>query len=319
MYPPIKVNGKNDLAFRISSKRLSKDEAKNLYDHVKNNFNELWKDNTFESDPEKGKWVRNAKGTELGKVHKLIDKRILTDYDDHLPFFIHGGISGRSNITAAYSLLGYNKQRTVLSLDIERFFENVTEESITNFFRKSQCSTRGASILSKLTCVPLGKKGSKNEEKSLGRGFATSSRLAIWANIRSFYDIYNHTMKKLRDHDPRLVVYVDDIGISASHISDSELLSLVQDVDSILQKSSDGKIKLNTQKTEIMPYHKGAMHYLGLKLNRSSIGFIPEMQSKFDSLRHRRKYQSQSIKETLGGYRRYKSGIDKVNKEGWKN
>ena len=87
---PINIRSKNELAKRISNKYLSVKDALALINEVKNDFDDLWKDNLKDSKPEEGKWVRNAKGTKLGILLSLINKKLFSPYDNYLPCNIFG-------------------------------------------------------------------------------------------------------------------------------------------------------------------------------------------------------------------------------------
>ena len=92
---PINIRSKNELAKRISNKYLSIKDALALINEVKNDFDDLWKDNLKDSKPEENKWVRNTKGTKLGTLLSLINKKLFTPYDNYLPCNIFGGVSGK--------------------------------------------------------------------------------------------------------------------------------------------------------------------------------------------------------------------------------
>ena len=138
---PINIRSKNELAKRISSKYLSVKDALALINEVKNDFDNLWKDNLKNSKPKEGKWVRNAKGTKLGILLSLINKKLFAPFDSYLPCNIFGGVSGKNTKSATLHLLGNKRQRTLLKMDLHRFFEQNDYEKIVDFFhKKSGCS-----------------------------------------------------------------------------------------------------------------------------------------------------------------------------------
>ncbi len=115
-YPKIAIRSKNDLAKRISHKHLSEKEALILINDVLKNFDKYWKDAPEPlSEPKKGKYVRNAKRTPLGKLLRLIDTQILKIHDATLPPFIFGGVSNQDHVRAARNLIGKKKYRTLFN------------------------------------------------------------------------------------------------------------------------------------------------------------------------------------------------------------
>lgn len=190
-YPSLSLRSKNEITKRISNPRLSLIEALSLINKVLNNYDKYWRDVKSFSEPEKDKYVRSAKGTSLGRILSLIDKKILAPSDKLIPEFISGGVSSKSHVQAAYYLLGKRRKRTKLGLDITRFFEQNGRERVFAFFYvKCKCSKKAANILANLCCVPMGAKNSGEAKKILARGFPTSTRLALWCNLDLFLRIY---------------------------------------------------------------------------------------------------------------------------------
>jgi len=132
-YPRINLRSKNDLAKRISGKRLESDKALILINDVIANFDKYWHDSQKMSDPIKNKYVRSAFGTKLGTLLNLINRKVLAPYDLYIPPFIFGGISSRSHALAAVSLLG-KRDRVFCKLDLKRFFEQMEQQDIYNLF-----------------------------------------------------------------------------------------------------------------------------------------------------------------------------------------
>lgn len=309
----INLDSKNTLAKQLSSKKLADSEARLMIERVIKNHDLLWKDNITASNPEKGKWVRSAYRTELGKLLKLIDQKVLSPLDDSLPNFVFGGRRGMSNITAAKSLLGYDKERTLLALDITKFFESVERSKVEAFYYSKNCTPRIANTLSRLSCVPRGKKDLPETTLSLARGFSTSTRLAVWSYMTAFHRINDLVMKKLKGYDPRMAIFIDDIGISASRVPEDLLRSLEIEIDDILSYESKGAVRLNTAKTKVLPFKEGISH-LGVTLNRNKLVLPSDLQSKRDWLNYQYKAtKSQVIKMRLKGYRAYEAGIKKAN------
>lgn len=318
MKPSVNLNSRKHLARQISGPRLSEQDARELIDFVCNpvNHSNLWRDNLAESNEEKGKWVRDASWSKLGILLKLINSRVLAPQDRHLPHFIFGGRTGMSNVHAVHHLMGYKKQRTLLALDITRFFESVDIKKVDDFFMSADCSNRMAKTLSKACCVPVGKKYQPEGRVSLARGFSTSTRLAVWSYINAFYEINDLAMKRLKDYDPRVAIYIDDIGISASRVPEDLLRSLESDVDSILKKASNSLLKLNRDKTDVKDWN-GAIEHMGVKLNRNSLVLPKALQKKLDRATylyiHEKEY---ALKQTRKGLLAYRGFIKKISSQG---
>ncbi|HEY4963354.1 MAG TPA: reverse transcriptase domain-containing protein [Candidatus Saccharimonadales bacterium] len=284
-YPKIHIQSKNEFAKHISSRRFPYTEALRLINDVQANFDKYWHDHPTMSQPEKGKWVRNAKGTKLGILLKAINERILRPNDYLVPDFIFGGIGGLDHKAAVKHLLGKRRKRILLKLDVAKFFEQMHYERVYHFFLdKTGCSDKGARILAELCCVPYGPKDSPANYKTIGRGFSTSSRLAVWCNIDTFLKLERLVKKELKGKDPRIAIYVDDIGITASRATKEDMMKLYPKIKAILEGDRNQKLPLNEAKTRII-YHSGdtyniegkylgkwCFEHLGLQMNRDSVG-----------------------------------------------
>ena len=280
-YPLLGIRSKNEIAKRISSKRLSKEKALKLINEVLENKEKYWHDVIRCSEPDKEKFVRSCKETKLGRLLWLIDKKILTPNDYLIPEFIFGGLSGKDHVQATYFLLGKRKKRTKLGLDISKFFEHNSQERVFYFFcKKCGCSVKASRILSDLCCVPYGKKGS-NGKKVLARGFATSPRLSLWCNLDLFLKISWETKEFLKKKDARISVFVDDIGISASKTTKGSMEKLFEKINNILLNSDPNqKLPLNIEKKNISDYRDKNMEHLGLSMGRNKISFGVKTRSK---------------------------------------
>lgn len=313
MKASIKLESRNALANRLVNKQLSKEEARILIDTVVANYASLWRDNLAASKPDDGKWVRSAHGTDLGKLLRLIDRCVLAPLDPHLPNFVFGGRKGMSNITAALELLGYEKERSLLALDIKRFFESVEIKRVEGFYRSMGCSPRFAESLSRFSCVPRGAKDKPEATYALARGFSTSTRLAVWSYITTFHKIHDLVMKRLKPYDPRIAIFIDDIGITASRVPKEVLLALADDIDAILNKDSDGSVRLNQGKTKVFNYTDGIEH-LGVAINRNKLVLPSDLRKKHTYLQ--RQYEltkSPHIKLQLKGLSAYEQSIRRAN------
>ncbi len=283
-YPKIHIQSKNDLAKQISNYRLPPKQALNLINNVQRNFDSYWRDHPQQSQPDKGKWVRDASRSNLGKLIKLIDSTVLKPNDKLLPTFIFGGVSGMNHKAAVTHLLGRKRKRVMLKLDVTKFFEQNRYDRVYHFFLdKAECSKRGAKLLADLCCVYYGAKDKPENYKTIARGFPTSSRLAVWCNLDTFIKLQRIVSKELKGKDPRISIYVDDIGITASRATKEDMIKLYPKIKAILEADKNQKLPLNDGKTKII-YHSGdtydiegnyegkrGFELLGIQMNRNKL------------------------------------------------
>lgn len=283
-YPNIHIQSKNELAKHISHSSFSKTETLSLINDVIKNFDKYWRDNTYESEPTKDKYVRTAKRTPLGKLLDQINKMVLVPHDEMLPDFIFGGISGLNHVKAAEYLLGKKRFRVALKMDIRRFFEQIDHENVYHLFvAKFGCSKKASKLLADLCCVSIGPKGSENSRRTIARGFATSSRLAVWCNLDTFIRLNWLVKKNFHGRDPRLAIYVDDIGITASKLSREEMEDFSKKVQNLLE---DRNLIINNKKTKISSHEEGIEH-LGIRLERNSLDIGAKTKSKIDRIKRK--------------------------------
>jgi|SRR3989344_577987 len=321
-YPKIHIQSKNELAKHISSSRFPQSKALSLINDVQKHFGQYWSDHPTQSKP--GKWVRNAAGTNLGKLLELISEKVLKPNDEFLPNFIFGGISGLNHKAAVLHLLGKKRKRILLKLDITKFFEQIRYERVYHFFRdKCKCSDKAARLLASACCVSHGPKEMPSSYKTIARGFATSPRLAVWCNLDTFIRLERLVRKELRGKDPRIAIYVDDIGITASRVSKEEMLKLYEKIKVILAQDNNQPLPLNNDKTKII-YHTGEtfgedgnylgkwrFEHLGAQMNRNSITLGSKPRKKLESatLRwkesDRRDKVAKNQRKALLHYKRY--------------
>lgn len=287
-YPKLHIRSKNELAKHLSHSKFQKEEALALINDVLNNFTEYWKDNEYRSEPEKEKYVRSAKRTPLGRLLDNINKTVLAPHDKMLPDFVFGGIKNMNHAKAAKYLLGKKRKRTSLKLDITRFFEQISKERVYHFFRdKCACSKKAAALLASFCCVPEGPKGNASEHKTIARGFATSSRLAVWCNLDTFIKLDRLVKKRLKGRDSRIAIYVDDIGVTASRVSKEEMGKLSFEVENLLLNTDrNQKLPINKKKTKISSHEEGIEH-LGLRLYRNRLSIGAKTKSKIDRAKSR--------------------------------
>ncbi|MFA5129984.1 MAG: reverse transcriptase domain-containing protein [Patescibacteria group bacterium] len=283
-YPQIGIRSKYELAKRISDDYLPYQKALDLINDSLLNFDEYWRDSK-KSNIKEQKYVRTAIGTPLGELLRRIDKLVLVPHDQKIPEFIFGGLSGRNHIQAAKSLLGKKRQRFLLGFDIARFFEQINESRVSYFFhKKCNCTLEASQLLAKLCCVPTGPKGSGETYKTLARGFATSSRLAVWCNLDIFFRINWKVKQQLHKYDPKVMIFVDDIGITAS-CDDAKRMSATEKIVIGILSHFDvhQPLPINPKKTKRKSFSDGAQ-ILGLGLGKNlSIG--SKSRSRIDKTR----------------------------------
>lgn len=311
-YPKVGIRSKNELAKRISGNGLTYKAALSLINDCVQNFNLYWRDSKT-SDLTKEKFVRSTVGTPLARLLRLINEKVLQVADNKLPDYIFGGIRGKNHIAGAGSLIGKKTQRTLLKLDIKRFFEQVSEERIYYFFKKCGCADKGAKILAELCCVPRGAKNSNSKSKVLARGFATSPRLATWCNIEIFQKVFWKVKRRLGRHDPELMIFFDDIGITASGLSEEmELLS--DEIKKVLADSDPNQsLPISHEKLSIKKFDEGT-EIVGLRLGKKvSVG--KKTRSKIDKLKYSIKKNGRTKRKTqkLKGYINYQNMIKNQN------
>ncbi len=301
-YPKIAIRSKRELAKRLSDRRASVEDMARLIDDVKANYDDCWIDHPTQSQPAKEKWVRDASCTDLGKLLKLINAKVLAPHDSLIPAFVFGGVSGRNHKAAVTHLLGVKRKRVILKLDISRFFEQIKYKRVYSFFlAKGGCGQRGAKLLADLVCVPVGAKNNPGDYRTIGRGFSTSSRLAVWCNLDTFLKLERLVKKELQGKDPRIAVYVDDIAITASRVTKEDMIRLYPKIKSILESDENQKLPLNDAKTKII-YHSGdeygidgtyygkrGFEHLGLQMNRNSLTLGTKTRWKLANLTHKYK------------------------------
>lgn len=326
-YPQFNIRSKNELAKHISNKRLPYDKALTLINDVLKNHDAYWRDHPKYSQPEKGKWVRDASQSNLGKLLKLIDGELLKPNDNLVPNFLFGGLSHRNHKGAVTHLLGNKRKRVMLKLDITKFFEQNRRDRVYHFFlNKAGCSKSAAKLLADICCVHYGAKDNPEEYSTIARGFPTSPRLAVWCNLDVFIKLERLVRKELKGKDPRIAIYVDDIGITASRASKEEMMRLYPKVKAILESDKNQKLPLNDKKTRIV-FHSGetfnvegeyngkqGFELLGLQMGRNKLTLGTKTRWKLmniTQLHHKAKRKNKSIRRTRKSVLRYKDYIEK--------
>lgn len=306
------------MAKHLSHAKFPKEDSLVLINNVIKNFDQYWRDNKKQSKPEKEKYVRSAKRTQLGRLLDNINKAVLAPHDKMLPNFIFGGVKRLNHAKAVEHLLGNKRKRTVLKLDITRFFEQISEERVYQFFRnKCECNEKAAKMLASFCCVPIGPKGSVGVYKTIARGFATSSRLAIWCNLDTFIKLDQLVKKRLKGKDPRVAIYVDDIGITASRVSKAEMEALYSEIEQLLLTADENqRLPLNNDKKDIKSHDEG-MEHLGLRMYRNRLSIGAKTKSKIDRVKNKIKRELEPnerrhIKDRYRSLTHYKRYIENL-------
>lgn len=315
-YPKINIRSKNELAKRLSF-ILPFEDALSLINDCLKNKDKYWHDNNKMSEPIKGKYVRAPSPKTLGSLLKLIDVSLLKPFDSFVAPYVYGGLKGRTNIQAAKKLINKKKNRYLLKVDLKTFFEQITQEQVEKLLSKRcGCSIKASKIISNLCCVPLGAKSKPQETSTVARGFATSSRLSMWCCYEFIVELNNFLCRELKNNDPRIVFYIDDIGIVASYVDEEFLEHLYIKIKKIAQKHG---LTLNDSKKSITPPTQPQVH-LGVGLSKNKISISDKSRSKRDRLKSslkgiNTKEERKKIKIKIRGISNYESQIKKENKK----
>lgn len=321
--PNLRLYTGKDLANEICDESLPFNKTSWLIKRCADNKDKYWHDVKFLSDPEKNKWVHSAKETPLGEFQARLNEKVLAPHDDIIPAYVYGGLGKRGIKQAANNLLGKRRERTMLKIDMSRFFEHVTRDDVIRCLKCScGCTKRVATIIADLSCVPEGKKSRDNTNKLvLARGFAASSRLAIWCNLPVFRRIFNLVLRELKGHDPRISVYMDDICITASRVSPGKMRNLYKKIIEIVE-APGSNLKLNKSKTQIVNYkgvrfnpnngkiiegEKFPYEFVGIKLKKNKLAPGDKVCNEIDHLKKKNRLSENEKKHLrrLMNFKRY--------------
>ncbi len=313
-FPKIFIRSKTDFSHHISQPGFTQREALNLINKVGDNFNGYWKD-SGSSDALKGKYVRNASKSLLGALLHKIDKKILKPFDSTLPKIFFGGVGGSNHKKAVEYLLLRKRGRVLIKLDLRRFFEQISAERVQNFFQhKCGCNYKGAKMLVDICCVPVGPKGSGDPRRTIARGFATSPRLAVWCNLDTFIKLERFITEKLQRNNPRIAIFVDDIGISASKISVEEMKKLLPELERILKSDPFQQLELNKNKVSVVSQKTGRVEHLGIAVQGNKFFVGSKTRNKINriraNLRKAKLPEQATLKDKLLNLNKYKKYIE---------
>lgn len=131
--------------------------------------------------------------------------------------------------------------------------------------------------------------------------------------------------KRFKGHDPRIVVYMDDIGITASRVDSVSLSSLYKDVTELIENTS--KLEVNKNKTKIIDYlqHEydvadghlledkiAQFEFLGIGIGRNRLYPGVKTRSKMAKLIKKSNLSDEEVR-TLKGQKRYVKYITSKN------
>jgi hypothetical protein len=280
-------------------------------EEVSKNPEAYWHDSTV-AIQKPGKYVRSAYGTKLGLLLTLIDKEILSVHDRLVPQYAFGVAGGRGHVRAMGSLRGKKQKRVHQKLDIEKFFERISRKRVYHFFRdKAGCSSNIAELLSLLVCVHAGPKSAPEANYVLARGFATSPRLALWSNLTTFNRINWKANRMLKGHDPRFILYVDDIGITASGISISRMEEVRNKIENLLENFDDNQslpTNKSAEKRKTSDW-RGGIEQLGIRMGRRRLSPGTKVASRIRDLQARIRKGDGAAKSARRNYRGYEASL----------
>lgn len=246
-------------------------------DHVTTNSALEWNDHES-SDAVKGKYVRAlVPGTKLNLANRRLNAALKRTLDKKAPDFFYGSVGGygpikKGHVRAAARLCN-GKNTTIISLDVTKFFETISYDRVIRFFIKAGCTHNVATELANLTCVPRGPKNNPEAGHSLARGFPTSPRLALWSTYEIFVKLNRVLQKKYKYLSPKIVVFVDDIGISIKNATDEDLTKIKKTAFEIIEGDKNGialHVHRSAPKLQIKHISDTAEH-LGLVIGKSSV------------------------------------------------
>lgn len=321
-YPNFKIRSKNEMyKYLLYPSKMGKDLYIETFKDVELNFNDYWKDNIKESNPNKNKFVRHAFKKNLRDILKSIHEKLLKSIDDRLPDFIFA-VKNKGNKQAVENLLGKKKKRDVIKLDLKTYFEQTKQDKVISFLKHSGCNEKISKIISNICCVKTGQKGNNIEDNynSIARGFCTSPRLSIWCNIETFIKVNRLLNKEYKKYDPRMSIYVDDINISLSRISNKGKKELIKKIYDIFEKD---KMILNKEKTKVIRHNEklsvhvkdskiiDSKNILGIHLHRNKIRISVKTQTSLNNakINYKKNINDKDIKKRKKGLMRYKNYI----------
>ena len=283
-YPAINLRSKCDFCKRVATKKLSRWRLREHVRKVSKCMGDYWVDYTTLCDEESGKFVRAAfKKGPLKAILFQIDKCLLVPFDSLLPGYIYGGLVGKSTKQAASSLLQCVSNFSMIRLDFRKFYEQITSERVFRFFyHKCGCKLKFARFAADVCCVNAGPKNAPLEEKCLARGFSPSTRLSVWCNLEFFFNLKRLVTKTLASKtNPRIMIWIDDIGITARNVTELEMKVLFEKIVVLAEKYG---LEIHSGKSGVLNC-ADAKELLGLRLHKNSIAINATKSIRLDVLK----------------------------------
>ncbi|MBP6924369.1 MAG: hypothetical protein KBB78_02270 [Candidatus Pacebacteria bacterium] len=280
-HPKLNLRTEKDLLRFLNAAKTVKTKNKTLKKQVTSkdlhflseNAHLEWSDHPTESNPIKKKYVRFVKpGSSLNITNRRLNAALKLTLDKKVPGIFYGSVSKKSHIQAA-EVLCNGKNTTIISLDITRFFESISPSRVARFFGKAGCSPEIIKVLVDITCVPLGSKNEPLSDYSLARGFPTSPRLALWATYEIFVKLNRVLLKNFPHLSPKMVIFVDDVGISIKNATIIDVEAIKETAFSIIENDKNGinlEVHKKPPKLKVRHISQTAEH-LGLVIGKKSL------------------------------------------------
>lgn len=260
-------------SIKTKNKTLKRQVALKDLQYLRENSHIDWNDHPTESNPEKKKYVRSIRpGSSLNITNRRLNAALKQTLDKNVPQIFYGSVSKKSHIQAASTLCN-GKDTTIISLDITRFFESISPDRVARFFCKAGCSPDIAEVLVGITCVPLGPKNEPLSDCSLARGFPTSPRLALWATFEIFVKLNRVLQKSFSHLSPKIVVFVDDVGISVKNATVDDIEAVKEQAFVIIESDKKGislEVHKKPPKLKVRHISETAEH-LGLVIGKKNL------------------------------------------------
>ena len=194
----------------------------------------------------------------LKVVLRKINKNLLNKF--HLSQGVCGGVINHSLFDMVE---GHCGREAILSLDLERFFPNISYERIFSLFKDANCSTEIAKILTNLVTY----------KSSLPQGFPTSPTIANI--IATNMDIVHLAICK--KHNLYRTRWIDDIIISGRTV---DIKKAKYKLIKSIEKSG---FTVNPDKT-VFQLRKNIPEVVGLNLNKAKPYISEKIVNKVDSM-----------------------------------
>lgn len=243
------VQSKNHLAKLITGDGFYFDYQLKSINYLLSNIDSSYWNFTRLCDEKKWKYFRVMREP-LNRVNKAINEKIFKKYDKEIPAFIFWWIAEKSNVWAAYIHSEFNYNRSYLLLDFSTYFEQITLNDVVNSLQMLWIANeKSAKVIAELCCVVKWKKPQKEWDKVVARGFATSSRLAVYWSLKFFKNLDSLLKKELKWLNPRISIFVDDISISFDNSNREKIDNLKE---KIFKLAEIEWFTFNAKKTKVL-------------------------------------------------------------------